>query len=67
MKAIVTIIDDDGVVLRKDLVIYPVEERIGREPLLKRARFHFEITRALYRTVCDLGGTEREVEDADSD
>lgn len=58
MKAIVTIVDDDGYVLYKDKIIQPIEQRIERKQHLKRARFHFEVTRALYNMVCKLGTDE---------
>ena len=60
MKAVVTIIDDDGFVLYKDQIIHPIVQKVEREPHLKRARFHFEVVRALHNMVCEVGKADKE-------
>ena len=43
MKAVVTIIDDDGTIIIKDKVLMPQREGIETPALVKYARFVFEI------------------------
>ena len=42
MKAVVTIIDDDGMILSKDKVLMPIREGIETQAFVRYARFAFE-------------------------
>lgn len=42
MKAVVTIIDDDGMIIAKDKVLMPQREGIETPALVRYARFAFE-------------------------
>lgn len=44
MKAVVTIIDDDGIIICKDRVLMPIREGIATPAFVKYARFVFEIS-----------------------
>ena len=48
MKAIITVIDDDGKVICKDQVLDPIKEEIVNldpyHPPVKEAKFHFAIS-----------------------
>ena len=43
MKAVVTIIDDDGTIIIKDEILYPQREGIVTPGFVKYARFVFEV------------------------
>lgn len=43
MKAVVTIIDDDGTIIIKDNIMYPQREGIDTPAFVKFARFVFEV------------------------
>ena len=43
MKAVVTIIDDDGTIIIKDRILHPQREGIDTPAFVKFARFVFEV------------------------
>ena len=64
MKAIITIIDDNGEVLDKDHLIFPIKEEIvdisPYQPPLKKTIFKFEITQLSRLWPYDEKGGEKE-------
>lgn len=63
MKAVVTIIDDDGTIIIKDNILYPQREGIDTPAFVKFARFAFEVKTVIMQgAIPARGGSGGEAE-----